>query len=656
MAVSAEPAQFPVPWWRGRYTSWITTLDHKRIGILYLVTCLVFFAAGGVLALLMRTQLAQANGDFLTRDSYNEVMTLHGTAMVFLVVVPILAGFGNFLVPLMIGARDVAFPRLNALSYWLFLFGGLVLFASFFASGGAPKTGWTIYAPLSEKVGGDGVDFLILSLHILSVSSLVGAINFVVTIHRLRAPGMTWMRVPLFVWSIEVYAALLIVVLPVLSVGLTMLLLDRQGFTHFFEPDQGGNAVLWQHVFWFFGHPEVYIMILPVMGIVSEVLPVFSRKPIFGYTAIVFSTVAIGFYSLLVWAHHMFTVGLSTPLLGFFMISSMIIAVPTGVKILNWIATTWRGNLILDTPMLFALGFIALFTIGGLSGIFVAAFPFDWQAHDTYFIVAHLHYVLFGGSMFGVFAGLYYWWPKIFGRVLARGAREAPLLALVHRLQSRVLPAAPARAGRDGPADLYVRQRRLGGGEPDLDDRRVRDGGRLPRLRRERDLDEATPGRAGRERPMAGRHARVVHDLAAAAAQFRQSSLRDERSASPRPAPPDLGAALMSPSPWLRLMALAGAAGTFVAVVSGSVGLGTGHRVLAALALPPLAGVAAAAWISHRRLLPTAVASLALFGLAAAITAPGLHLALSAAAFAATLVLVAQSLERRPRGLCNTCY
>jgi cytochrome c oxidase subunit I len=421
VAVRAEPVEYPVPWWRGRFTSWITTVDHKRIGILYLVTCLVFFGAGGVLALLMRTQLAQANEDFLTRNSYNEVMTLHGTAMVFLVVVPILAGFGNFLVPLMIGARDVAFPRLNALSYWLFLFGGIVLFSSFFASGGAPNTGWTIYAPLSEKVGGDGVDFLILSLHILSISSLVGAINFIVTIHRLRAPGMTWMRVPLFVWTIEVYAWLLVVVLPALSAGLTMLLLDRQVGTHFFEPDEGGNAVLWQHVFWFFGHPEVYIMILPVMGIISEVLPVFSRKPIFGYTAIVFSTVAIGFYSLLVWAHHMFTVGLSTPLLGFFMISSMIIAVPTGIKILNWLATTWRGNLILDTPMLFALGFIALFTIGGLSGIFLATFPFDWQAHDTYFVVAHLHYVLFGGSMFGIFAGLYYWWPKIFGRVLHEG-------------------------------------------------------------------------------------------------------------------------------------------------------------------------------------------------------------------------------------------
>ena len=418
MAVRAETPAYPLPWHRGLVTSWITTVDHKRIGILYLVTCLVFFGAGGVLSLLMRTQLAQPNEHFLTRDSYSEVFTLHGTAMVFLVVVPILAGFGNFLVPLMIGARDVAFPRLNALSYWLFLFGGLTLFSSFFASGGAPKTGWTIYAPLSERLGGDGVDFLILSLHILSISSLLGAINFVVTIHRLRAPGMTWMRVPLFVWSIDVYAALLIVVLPALSAGLTLLLLDRHTGTNFFDPSAGGNAVLWQHVFWFFGHPEVYVMILPVMGIISEVIPVFSRKPIFGYTAIVFSTVAIGFYSLLVWAHHMFTVGLATPLLGFFMISSMIIAVPTGVKILNWLATTWRGNLIFDTPMLFALGFIALFTIGGLSGIFLATFPFDWQAQDSYFVVAHLHYVLFGGSMFGIFAGLYYWWPKIFGRLL----------------------------------------------------------------------------------------------------------------------------------------------------------------------------------------------------------------------------------------------
>jgi cytochrome c oxidase subunit 1 len=417
VAVRAEPA-YPVPWYRGRFTSWITTVDHKRIGILYLITCLVFFGAGGILAILMRTQLAETNEKFLSAQHYNEVMTVHGLTMVFLVIVPILAGFGNFLVPLMIGAKDVAFPRLNALSYWLFLFGGIVLYASFFAAGGAAQTGWTLYPPLSEQYAGNGVDLAILSLHILSVSSLVGAINFIVTIHRMRAPGMTWMRVPLFVWSVDVYAWILVIVLPALSAGLTLLLLDRQAGTHFFQPNQGGNALLFQHVFWFFGHPEVYVMILPVMGIISEIIPVFSRKPIFGYTAVAFSTVAIGFYSLLVWAHHMFTVGLATPLLGFFMISSMIIAVPTGIKILNWLATTWRGNLIFETPMLFALGFIALFTVGGLSGIFLATFPVDWQAQDSYFVVAHLHYVLFGGSMFGIFGGLYYWWPKMFGRKL----------------------------------------------------------------------------------------------------------------------------------------------------------------------------------------------------------------------------------------------
>jgi cytochrome c oxidase subunit 1 len=421
VAARAEPYTYPVSWKNGRVMSWVTTVDHKRIGILYIATTLLFFLAGGILALLIRTQLATPNEDFITRENYNELFTIHGITMIFLVVVPILAGFGNFLVPLMIGARDMAFPRLNAFSYWAFLFGGLALYSSFFVKGGPADTGWTIYPPYSVRTDGVGTDLLILSLHILSISSLAGAINFLATIHNMRTAGMTWMRLPLFVWSIEVYAAMLVVVLPALSAGLTMLLLDRQAGTSFFLPDEGGNAVLFQHVFWFFGHPEVYIMILPVMGIVSEVLPVFARKPIFGYTAIVLSTVAIGFYSLLVWAHHMFTVGLAVVLLGFFMISSMIIAVPTGVKIFNWLATIWRGNLRFDTPMLFALGFVGLFTIGGLSGIFVAAFPIDYQLHDSYFVVAHLHYVLFGGSLFGIFAGLYYWWPKIFGRLLHEG-------------------------------------------------------------------------------------------------------------------------------------------------------------------------------------------------------------------------------------------
>jgi cytochrome c oxidase subunit 1 len=418
MAVRVETPSYPVPWMRGRVASWVTTTDHKRIGILYITTSLAFFLAGGVLALVMRTQLASSDADVVSGDTYSELFTMHGTTMVFLVVVPVWAGFANFLVPLMIGARDMAFPKLNAFSYWMFLLGGLVLYSSWFAADGAPKAGWTSYVPLSAETSGNGQDLWILALHLLTVSSLAGAINFLVTIHNMRTRGMTWMRLPLFVWSVEVYAWLLLAALPALSAGITLLLLDRQVGTNFFLPDEGGNAVLYQHIFWFFGHPEVYIMILPAFGVISEVIPVFSRKPIFGYKAIAFSTVAIGFYSLLVWAHHMFAVGLPVWMQGFFMITSMIIAVPTGIKIFNWVATTWRGNLIFDTPMLFALGFIVVFTIGGLSGIFVAAFPVDWQVHDTYFVVAHLHYVLFGGSIFALFAALYYWWPKMFGKLL----------------------------------------------------------------------------------------------------------------------------------------------------------------------------------------------------------------------------------------------
>ena len=423
MAVRAEQPTVPA-WQRGKVASWLVTVDHKRIGILYIATAGFFFALSGLLALLVRTQLAQADGGVLTGNSYNEVVTMHGTGMVFFVVVPILAGFANFIVPLQIGAPDMAFPRLNALSYWLYAFAGLIFCLSFFAAGGAANTGWTAYAPLSVIAPGNGQDLWILSIHIASISSLLGAINFIVTIHNMRAPGMSWMRVPLFVWTIEVYAAMLLLVLPVLSAGLTLLLLERQfpDTFDFFVPengDEGGSPILFQHVFWFFGHPEVYIMILPAMGIVSEIIPVFARKPIFGYKAIAFSTVAIGFFSMLVWAHHMFTVGLPTFLNIWFMIASMVIAVPTGVKIFNWLATLWRGNISLDTPMLFALGFVSIFTIGGLSGIYLAAFPFDWQAQDTYFVVAHFHYVLFGGSIFAILGGLWYWWPKIFGRFLS---------------------------------------------------------------------------------------------------------------------------------------------------------------------------------------------------------------------------------------------
>ena len=420
MAVDVEVVRpYRADWRRGRVTTWLTTVDHKRIGILYIGTALGFFALGGILALLIRAQLATPNESFLTKNSYNEVVTMHGTTMIFLVIVPILAGFGNYLVPLMIGARDMAFPRLNALSYWLYLLGGVVLYLSFFANHGAARAGWTAYVPLSTlHEPGDGQDLWILGLHILSISSLVGAINFVVTIHNMRTPGMSWMRIPLFCWAIVTYAWLLIIVLPTLSAGLTLMLLDRQAGTHFFDPAHGGSPILYQHVFWFLGHPEVYIMILPAMGMISEIIPVFSRKPIFGYKAVAISTAGIAFYSLLVWAHHMFAVGMPIGLDIFFMLSSMIIAIPTGVKIFNWLATIWRGNISFTTPMLWALGFIGVFTVGGLSGIFLASFPIDWQVTDTYFVVAHLHYVLFGGSIFGIFGGLYYWWPKMFGRIL----------------------------------------------------------------------------------------------------------------------------------------------------------------------------------------------------------------------------------------------
>jgi cytochrome c oxidase subunit I len=405
-------------WKEGRVTSWVTTVDHKRIGVLYLVTAFVFFLAAGVMALLLRAQLSQPDAEILTRDAYNQVLTIHGTSMVFLFVVPILAGFGNYLIPLMIGAHDMAFPRLNAASYWLFLLGGLVLLFSFFGDGGAAICGWTSYPPCSsgEFSPGNGQDLWILGIHLTGLSSLAGAINFIVTIHNMRAPGMTWMRIPLFAWAIEAYSVLLLLALPAVAAAATLLLLDRQAGTEFFAPENGG-PVLYQHMFWFFGHPEVYIMVLPVMGIISEVIPVFSRKPIFGYKAVAFSTIGISFASMLVWAHHMFTVGLPSWLNGWFMITSLSVAVPTSIKTFNWLATLWRGQLHFRAPLLFALGFIALFTMGGLSGIMLAIFPVDYQAQDSYYVVAHFHYVLFGGSVFGIFAGLYYWFPKITGRM-----------------------------------------------------------------------------------------------------------------------------------------------------------------------------------------------------------------------------------------------
>ena len=403
------------------WLAWLTTTDHKRIGIMYFVATFIFFILGGVEALLMRLQLAQPDSTLLAPETYNGLASMHGTTMVFLFIVPVLAAFGNYLVPLMIGARDMAFPRLNALSFWLLAFGGIAFYASIFFE--PPQAGWTSYAPLSDDafMPGGGIDAWIFLIHLTGLSSLVGAINFVATIHNMRAPGMSWGRMPLFVWTILVYSYLLIAALPAIGAAVTMLLTDRHFGTAFYDPTGGGDPMLWQHLFWFFGHPEVYIMILPAFGIISEILPVFARKPIFGYKAIAAATVAIAFLGLLVWAHHMFTTPTSTVVLIFFMLSSFAIAVPTGIKIFNWIATLWKGSIVFKTPLLFAAALPALFVIGGISGVILAVFPVDWQLHDSYFVVAHLHYVLFGGSVFGIFAGVYYWFPKMTGRMMSEG-------------------------------------------------------------------------------------------------------------------------------------------------------------------------------------------------------------------------------------------
>jgi cytochrome c oxidase subunit I len=399
------------------FWSWFTTVDHKKIGILYGITAFLFFLLGGSEALLIRVQLGRPDQNIIKPALYNELFTMHGLTMIFLVVMPLSAAFFNYLLPLMIGARDVAFPRLNAFSYWAFLAGGLFLYSGFFL-GGAPNGGWFGYAPNSVVDPTRGMTFYALGLLITGIASTVSAINLAVTVLNMRAPGMTLFRMPVFVWMGLVVQLLLAFSLPIITVGLVELLFDRRFGTHFFDPGAGGDPVLWQHLFWLFGHPEVYILILPAMGIVSEILPVFSRKPLFGYQFVVFSGIAIGFIGFGVWAHHMFAVGLGPVANTAFGISTMIIGVPTGVKIFNWLGTMWKGDLHFDTPMLFALGFVAMFIIGGLSGVTHAVVPSDYQQTDTYYIVAHFHYVLFGGAIFGLFGGVYYWWPKVFGRRL----------------------------------------------------------------------------------------------------------------------------------------------------------------------------------------------------------------------------------------------
>jgi len=396
---------------------WLTTTDHKKIGILYTISSFIFLGVGGTLALFVRAELAQPGLQFLTESTYNQMFTMHASVMIFWVIIPFLAAIGNYVVPLMIGAPDMAFPRINALSFWMVPFSGLVAVSGFLL-GGAADAGWTAYPPVSsiKYSPGPGMNLWIVAVMLVGTSSILGAVNFMVTIFRMRAPGMTLFRMPILTWTVLVTSVLVLMGTPVLTSALVMLFIDRNFGGAFFDPALGGSAILWQNIFWFYSHPAVYIMVLPAMGVISEIIPVFSRKPLFGYKAFVFATAAIGALGFSVWAHHMFTTG--SVFLPFFSVMTFFIAVPTGVKFFNWIATMWRGQITFKTPMLFAVGFLSMFLIGGINGVFSAPVPVDYAIHATYWIVAHIHYVLFGGSFLGIMAGIYFYFPKMTGKML----------------------------------------------------------------------------------------------------------------------------------------------------------------------------------------------------------------------------------------------
>ncbi|HWO95477.1 MAG TPA: cytochrome c oxidase subunit I [Bacillus sp. (in: firmicutes)] len=396
---------------------YLTTVDHKKIAILYLIAGGFFFLVGGLEALFIRIQLAVPNNDFVSGGLYNEILTMHGTTMIFLAAMPLLFALMNAVMPLQIGARDVAFPFVNALGFWLFFAGGVFLNLSWFM-GGAPDAGWTSYASLSLASPGHGIDFYALGLQISGAGTLIGGINFLVTIINMRAPGMTYMRMPLFTWSTFVASALILFAFPPLTVGLFLMIFDRLFGSNFFDPALGGNTIIWEHLFWIFGHPEVYILVLPAFGVFSEIFATFSRKRLFGYSSMVFATVLIGFLGFMVWAHHMFTTGLGPIANAIFAVATMAIAVPTGIKIFNWLLTLWGGSIKFTSPMLYAVAFIPSFVMGGVTGVMLAAAPADYQYHDSYFVVAHFHYVIVGGVVFGILAGVTYWWPKMFGRML----------------------------------------------------------------------------------------------------------------------------------------------------------------------------------------------------------------------------------------------
>ncbi|MBB6175926.1 MULTISPECIES: cytochrome c oxidase subunit I [Anoxybacillus] len=396
---------------------YLTTVDHKKIAILYLIAGGIFFLLGGLEAMIIRIQLAVPNNDFISAGFYNEVLTMHGTTMIFLAAMPLVFAMMNAVVPIQIGARDVAFPFLNSLGFWLFFFGGVFLNLSWFL-GGAPDAGWTSYASLSLASPTHGIDFYVLGLQISGLGTLIGGINFLVTIINMRAPGMTYMRMPMFTWATFVTSALILFAFPPLTVGLIFMMMDRLFGGNFFDPALGGNTIIWEHLFWIFGHPEVYILVLPAFGIFSEIFATFSRKRLFGYSSMVFATVLIGFLGFMVWAHHMFTVGLGPIANAIFAVATMAIAVPTGIKIFNWLFTMWGGSIRFTTPMMYAVAFIPSFVIGGVTGVMNATAAADYQYHDSYFVVAHFHYVIVGGVVFALLAGAHYWWPKMFGKML----------------------------------------------------------------------------------------------------------------------------------------------------------------------------------------------------------------------------------------------
>jgi cytochrome c oxidase subunit 1 len=419
---AAVPEDHPEPERRATgLLAFITSTDHKRIGISYMATAFAFFLIGGALAEVIRAQLWSADNHVVSESTYNQVFTMHGSIMMFLFLGPFAFGLANYFVPLQIGARDMAFPRLNAMSYWFYLFGGLTMLAAFLTASGAADFGWTAYAPLSEitRSPGVGADLWIAAIVLTGLSGVLTGVNIIATVLSMRAPGMTMFRMPIFTWNMVVTSVLVLIAFPVLTSAGAMLFADRHLGAHVFDPGGGGQPILWQHLFWFFGHPEVYILVLPFFGVITEVLPVFSRRPVFGYAGLVFATFAIAALSVGVWAHHMFTTGAVTN--SYFSGLSMLIAVPTGVKFFNWIGTMWHGQITFPTPMKFALGFLVTFLIGGISGVLQASAPIDFTAHDTYFVVAHMHYVMFGGSVFALYAGIYYWFPKVTGRKLDEG-------------------------------------------------------------------------------------------------------------------------------------------------------------------------------------------------------------------------------------------